>query len=193
MKALIALIDTALICILTCYAGCSRRPAPADSQVNQARPTRVRSDADRLGTRFIHDGIDLDRAPLLTEIPAPDIPGGNAIWGGTGRDDDGNIWFAVCSAGIEIPSAHLFSYDPTTNKTTNRGDTVSWLKKLGIWRDGEGQMKIHSKIVEADDGFVYFASMDEQGEDAGRMDYPKWGGHLWRINRRTNTWEHLCN
>jgi hypothetical protein len=144
-----------------------------------------------LGARFVHDGIDLDRAPLLTEIPVPDIPGGNAIWGGTGRDDDGHIWFGVCSEGIEIPSAHLFSYDPRTNKITNRGGTVSWLKKLGIWRDGEGQMKIHSKIVEADDGFVYFASMDEQGEDGKCMNYPKWGGHLWRINRRTNAWEHL--
>lgn len=221
MTTFIIRTATALICLLTCCAGCSRHPQPVEVPasptsaaeqpeltgqavsreqnlepeqalpLDATQPTQVRSLADRLGTRFIRAGVDVRQTPRLTEVPVPDIPGGHAIWGGTGRDDEGNIWFGVCVEGIEIPSAYLFSFDPKTNNVTARGDAVSWLKRLGIWRDGEGQMKIHSKIIEADDGFIYFATMDEQGESESRLRYPTWGGHLWRINRQTSDWEHL--
>ncbi len=52
-------------------------------------------------------------------------------------------------------------------------------------------MKIHSKIHPADDGYLYFASMDENGEKADGSAYPTWGGHLWRMKPFASEWEHL--
>lgn len=51
-------------------------------------------------------------------------------------------------------------------------------------------MKIHSRIVQASDGYQYFASMDETGEEDDGSKLPTWGGHLWRRGS-TGTWEHL--
>src|SRR6266567_2803088 len=64
----------------------------------------------------------------------------------------------------------------------------------GIWgatgRDSEGQVKIHSKIVPGADGWLYFASMDEEGETIEGA-VPRWGGHLWRVHPDTHRWQHL--
>jgi hypothetical protein len=73
----------------------------------------------------------------------------------------------------------------------DRGDVVSRLKELGLYRPGEGQMKIHSRIVQAEDGYLYFASMDEQGEHDDGTRLPTWGSHLWRLLPSEDRWEHL--
>jgi hypothetical protein len=65
------------------------------------------------------------------------------------------------------------------------------LERAGVARDGEGQMKIHSKIVQGADGHLYFASMDEQGEKSDGSRLPTWGSHLWRLRLPENKWEHL--
>ncbi|KKL46275.1 hypothetical protein LCGC14_2347190, partial [marine sediment metagenome] len=51
---------------------------------------------------------------VAREIAIPDFPGTWAIWGSTGRDRRGHIWFGVSSHKIETPSAHLFEYEPKT-------------------------------------------------------------------------------
>jgi hypothetical protein len=68
---------------------------------------------------------------------------------------------------------------------------VDQLGAAGLRREGEGQIKIHSKIIPADDGWLYFASTDEDGENASANLPPRWGGHLRRIDPRTNQWRHL--
>ena len=130
-------------------------------------------------------------APVVRRIAVPEIPGGWAVWGATGRDSRGHIWFGVTAHEIECPSAHLFEYVPKTGKLIDRGNVVDELKRAGVYRKGEGQMKIHSKIIQAADGHLYFASMDEQGEDEDTGKLPKWGGHLWRLKLKDNSWEHL--
>jgi len=130
-------------------------------------------------------------APDLQMISIPPFRGAYAIWGATGRDARGHIWFGVSASGVEVPSAHLFEYIPESGEVLDRGDVVSELRRSGIARAGEGQMKIHSKIVQADDGHLYFASMDEQGENADGSRLPTWGGHLWRLRLPDNRWEHL--
>ena len=129
--------------------------------------------------------------PLVKRIPIPDFPGAHAIWGGTGIDSRGHVWFGACAAGVESPSARLFEFVPATGQMIDRGDVVSALKRCGVYRPGEGQMKIHSKIVQLEDGHLYFASMDEQNEDLRARKLPTWGGHLWRLRLPENTWEHL--
>jgi hypothetical protein len=54
-------------------------------------------------------------------------------------------------------------------------------------------MKIHSRIVRADDGYLYFASMDEQGERSDGSRLPTWGSHLWRLRPEEPRWEHLLH
>ncbi|KPK86090.1 MAG: hypothetical protein AMJ81_02100, partial [Phycisphaerae bacterium SM23_33] len=127
---------------------------------------------------------------VAREIAVPEIPGGWAIWGSTGRDARGHIWFGVSAHEVEVPSAHLFEYDPAGGEVTDRGDVVSRLKEAGVYRQGEGQMKIHTKIVQAGE-HLYFCSMDEQGEDQEKGILPTWGGHLWRLRLKDNRWEHL--
>ncbi len=142
--------------------------------------------------------------PVVHRIAIPDFPGAHAIWGGTGSDSRGHVWFGVCADApapdrdasrlgppVEVPSAHLFEYVPATGQLLDRGDVVSQLKRAGVWRAGEGQMKIHTKIIQAADGHLYFASMDEQNEDPASEKLPTWGSHLWRLKLPGNTWEHL--
>ncbi len=143
------------------------------------------------GTTFIDAPADLLGVPHVRELSVPRILDGNAIWGATGRDARGHIWFGV-SAWSPGMSAHLFEYHPVVVHWLDRGGVLDQLERLGLRRDGEGQIKIHSKIVTGDDGRLYFASSDEQGEREDGSAPPRWGGHLWRIDPRTNEWEHLA-
>ena len=129
-------------------------------------------------------------SPRVVEIPLPSSFPAEAIWGSTGRDASGHIWVGVSTRGYG-PSAHLLEYAPDTGKIRDRGDVVSELKRAGIWRDGEEQSKIHTKIFQAEDGYLYFASFDEEGESVSRGIKPKWGGHLWRLKPNSDHWEHL--
>lgn len=125
--------------------------------------------------------------PRVTPLPLPAIPGAFAIWGSTGQDRRGHLWFGV-TAGT---SAHLLELDPATGTFVDRGNVVDELQKTGVLRANEHQAKIHSRIVQGPNDYLYFASMDEDGESTSRVVNPTWGGHLWRLKLGTYTWEHL--
>jgi hypothetical protein len=132
----------------------------------------------------------LERVSLrLIELPA--IPGLAAVWGATGRDARGHIWFGASAAEGARRSAHLFEYDPARDVVRDRGNVVAELRRLGMLRPGEGQAKIHSRIVQGEDGHLYFTSMDEEGERTDGSRLPTWGGHLWRLRLPDCRWEHL--
>lgn len=149
-----------------------------------------RSYQERAATRFLKAPADPYRSPEVTAIPIPDFAGSAAIWGAIGRDDGGHVWFGVSAEGAEF-SAHLFEYDPESGVVTDRGGALQNLRNAGIYRTGERQVKIHSKIIPADDGYLYFSSMDEQGEDQRAEINPVWGSHLWRLRPGDEHWEHL--
>ena len=144
----------------------------------------------RTGSRFLPLPAKPFQTPSVRELKPPAFPGANAVWGATGRDPLGGIWFGV-SASSGGASAHLLHYDPTTDTWHDRGSVVDQLNAAGVYRDGEAQVKIHSKVILADDGWLYFASTDEAGEDPSSGKPPRWGGHLWRIHPRTFRWQHL--
>jgi hypothetical protein len=121
----------------------------------------------------------------------PEFFGSYAIWGATGHDRRGHIWFGVTSNDERAGSAHLYDLDPEAGSIQDRGNVVDELTRLGLRRPGEVQLKIHSRIVEGPDGYQYFSSMDETGEEADGSKYPTWGGHLWRRGS-AGTWEHLA-
>ena len=129
--------------------------------------------------------------PAVSLVPLPYFNGAHAIWGATGQDARGHIWFGVTTGGLKPDSAHLFEYTPTTGAIVDRGNVVDELQKAGILRPGENQAKIHSRIIQGPANFIYFASMDEHGENANGLKLPTWGGHLWRMSLATQKWEHL--
>ena len=131
--------------------------------------------------------------PDVKAIKVPVFPGSHAIWGATGSDSRGHVWFAVCADKVALPSAHLYEMTPDTGEITDRGDVVGELRKAGLHRDGEGQMKIHSRIVQAADGHLYFASMDEEGEKEDGSRLPTWGSHWWRYHIDEHRWQHLMS
>jgi hypothetical protein len=145
----------------------------------------------RTGSRFLPLPSKPFEAPSIREIRAPDFVGANAVWGATGRDALGGIWIGVSAWSGGTSSAHLFHYDPKADTWHDRGSVADQLKAAGLLRQGERQIKIHSKIIPADDGWLYFASSDEAGEDPKSGKPPRWGGHLWRIHPRTSRWQHL--
>lgn len=164
-------------------------PAPRPATGTPARPAL--SFEAMTGAVFLSPPADRNRAPELRVIPVPPFPGAAAVWGGIGRDDRGHVWFGVSAAGVPRPSARLFEYDPKADRLTDRGGVLDELRRAGLERDGEGQMKIHSKVVQGEDGHLYFASMDEQGEKTDGSRMPTWGSHLWRVRLPENKWEHL--
>jgi hypothetical protein len=158
----------------------------ADSYIDVA----VKSLAERTGSTFMPVPDDPYRSPRLKIIELPDFSGADAIWGSTGRDRRGHIWIGVSADGGEH-SAHLFEYDPVQDTVTDRGDVISNLKSAGLYKEGERQIKIHSRIVPADDGYLYFSSTDQEGERGDGSLPPKWGSHLWRLHPEESRWEHL--
>jgi len=145
--------------------------------------------AELTGTVFTGGEGDPWVAPRVRELVLPETPDATAIWGATGRDFGGHIYVGV-SATRDGMSAHLLEYDPDRDAWRDRGSVVEALKRAGLYHEGEGQIKIHSKIVPGADGRLYFASSDEQGESEGGTP-PRWGGHLWRLDPKRDAWEHL--
>ncbi len=130
--------------------------------------------------------------PSVRVIAIPEVPGLFAIWGATGNDAQGHVWIGVTSNDKGASgSAHVFEFDPVADVLTDRGNVVAELERLNLRRPGETQMKIHSRIVQAADGRLYFTSMDESGEKENGSRLPTWGGHLWRLGP-AHTWQHLA-
>jgi hypothetical protein len=142
------------------------------------------------GSRFLPPPANPFQPPLVRKLDVPAFADATGIWGATGRDDDGGIWTGV-SAEHAGKSAHLMRYDAAADRWDDRGAVVAQLQAAGLASAEEGQVKIHSKIVPADDGWLYFASMDEEGESAAARAPPRWGSHLWRIDPRSGRWQHL--
>jgi hypothetical protein len=130
--------------------------------------------------------------PTVRVIAIPEFWGSYAIWGATGNDAKGHIWIGVTSNDDRgSGSAHLFEFDPEAGVLTDRGNVVQELERLKLRKAGETQMKIHSRIVQAADGRLYFTSMDESGENDDGSKLPTWGGHFWRLGP-THLWRHLA-
>jgi hypothetical protein len=131
--------------------------------------------------------LDPFQIQTLRAIRVPTIADARAVWGATGRDNRGHIWFGVSVGGEVEPSARLLEYDPETDAVTARGDVLATLQHLNLLRPGECQGTIRTRIVQAADGWLYFASTDQDGTGAAEVR----GSHLWRVRPTDGQWEHL--
>jgi hypothetical protein len=148
-----------------------------------------RSFENKVGTVFTAVPSNVFKAPTIEEIQLPMQDSIDAIWGATGLDDDGNVYIGMSSHGGNYGSAFLYQYNPITGELVAQSDVVSQLKHNKVYREGMRQNKLHSKFYQADDGYLYFSSFDEEGEAEGIN--PKWGGNLWRKKPNEKNWQHL--
>ena len=163
-------------------------PASGSAGTAASRAGVALTEADRMGTRYTALPADLTLPPRVKEIPIEIRL--DSIWGGTGRDVAGHIWVGASDRDAG-GSAHLLEYAPESGTMIDHGDVVSELKEAGVYRQGEGQIKLHTKIVQGEDGYLYFASFDEEGEDPNAGLVSKWGGHFWRYKPGNAHWEHI--
>lgn len=168
---------------------------------DEGRDDDPRPYEERVGSRFGPVPADPLALPTFEAVPLPRVPGGMAIWGATGRDSRGHIWAGVSAVDtkqgdpVRTPSAHLLEYDPTSGEVADRGDALGQLRRLGLLtKDNERQEKIHSRIIQASDGRLYFASSSEDGADLSGTRGPIWASHLWRLDPAApEHWEHLAS
>ena len=170
--------------LMIILSGCEQ---PAEVEDKIVLPER--SFANKAGTVFTPLPHDLFAAPTVTEIKI-DVPDSiDALWGATGRDDSGKIYFGTSSHGGDYGSAFLYQYAPETGVMVHQSDVVTELKRNNVYSEGMRQNKLHSKFYQADDGYLYFSSFDEGGEAEGIN--PTWGGNLWRKLPNDKHWQHV--
>ena len=82
-------------------------------------------------------------------------------------------------------------YNPDNDTVTGRGDVLDVLHAQGLLRPGESQSTIRTRIVQAADGYLYFASTDEEETTNAEASPVVRGSHLWRLRPPDGKWEHL--
>jgi hypothetical protein len=185
------LLGGAAVTAAILLSGCRRTLNPPQADDLKHPLSRGLSSERLTNAHFLPDKRFPEFPPEIALVKFPIQPGDFAIWGATGRDDAGHIWFATSAYQHPTLTARLYEYDPTSGSVTPRGDVLDELAKAGLLQKGEEQPKIHTKIIQAGDGHLYFASMDEprKGEVGERP--PPWGSHLWRLRLPERRWEHL--
>jgi hypothetical protein len=160
------------------FTGCGRDAGPTPAGTPAVAPPPLPS-----------FGTPQDSAKLKFErIELPSIPNAAAIWGGTGRDDTGTIYLGLCTEGDGEQSAHLIAYDPASKMCRDLGGVVEQLRRNGRVRPGDRQQKIHTKILQAKTGELWFASMDEFGENEDGSKLPTFGSHVWSLEPKSGNW-----
>lgn len=171
--------------ILLSLAACEKKD---DAEIQDGA---IRSSQDSVGTLYTKVSSSHFKPPIINSLPLPLGGSGSVSWGASGKDDRGNIYIGVSTYPKYNNTAFLYQLDPNTNKIVKQSDVISQLKKSNIYSDGHSQNKIHSKIYQADDGYLYFTSFDESGESADKNILPTHGSHLWRKKPEDQDWEHL--
>lgn len=129
------------------------------------------------------------KPPSLSTISGDYVNTGASVWGAHGRDRLGRIYFAVSNYKDYNASSFLYQYDPRSNQITPQSDALTELKRNNQFMDGMSQNKLHSKLFQAEDGYLYFSSFDETGESSTKN--PTWGGVFWRKKPESIEWEYL--
>jgi hypothetical protein len=187
------------VCLL--LAGCSASSTdtppttPAGSVEFPAKPSRIVRETAIEPKNFFFTPAPLrvSASPTFRPMNLPLFHAAASVWGSTGRDHGGKIYVGVSTEGDGYLSAHLIEFDPETREGIDRGGAVENLKRLNLAKPRENQNKIHTKIWQGTDGYLYFASMDETGENEDGSKLPTFGSHLWRVKPGSSDWEHLAD
>jgi hypothetical protein len=177
-----------LVVSVLAISSCDQSDQSIDISIDQ--PPK-RSFEDQVGTRFSVIKSVSFQSPVIKQVPVNFATIALAIWGAIGRDDQGKLYLGASSDVGADSTAFLYQFDPVSLVSIPQGDTLEQLQSAGLYKPGMTQNKLHSKFYQADDGYIYFASFDEQGVEAGVN--PIWGGHLWRKLANDTHWQHLLS
>lgn len=186
--------------VLLSLVGCAPTvvPAPTVAEVEIPKPvSRAKAppkEPPPTAKNFVFSDAPNDpaRVPTVRAVEWPLFHAAASVWGSTGRDHRGRIYFGVSCDGAENLSAHLFEFDPETGQSIDIGGVIENLTRLNLAKPGIEQNKIHTKILQAADGCIYFASLDEGGENEDGSKLPTHGSHLWRRKPVADAeWEHI--
>jgi hypothetical protein len=163
-------------------------PGGAQSQGIDLPTVIERSYEARIGTAF-----DTADSPPITGVAATEVElpaeGGDSIWGALGVTAETDVWVGISGSGSK--GGQLLSLTAVDNVARSRGSVVDQRSPDQSPEANQNQKKIHSRIREADDGFVYFTSMDETGESWPDNRLPQYGGRLWRLRPGQEAWEQV--
>jgi hypothetical protein len=110
----------------------------------------------------------------------------HSCWSGIGASSKGNIYIAASNhyqstdGYGEYGNVAIYKYDPVLEQIKLLGDLKSVSESVYNWMEGESQHKVHTFLVENEDGKLYFASDDY---------YPSYfirGAHIYTIDIETD-------
>ena len=128
---------------------------------------------------FTDNGL-IDGKPLLPGFRL------NSCWSGIGASSKGNIYIAVsnhyqpATASDVHGNVAIFKYNPAQDKISLLGDLKSTSMAVNNWMDNETQHKVHTFLMENNDGKMYFATDDYYPSHYLR------GAHLYTIDVATD-------
>jgi len=135
---------------------------------------------------FAQPAVGVSRANLAF-ISYPDFPEGQSTWDDIGFSRKFNK--VVVGVTNHADKVVLFDYDVATRKMRNNGA----IGDLGHLRPYQWQGKIHSKIAEGADGYMYFSTDGGESREEYFMDHPTGyaGGYFMKWHPQTRKLENL--
>lgn len=110
----------------------------------------------------------------------------NSCWSAIGASSKGNIYIAVSNhfqattPSEEHGNVAIFKYNPTQDKILLLGDLKSTSLAVNNWMGAESQHKVHTFLMENNDGKMYFATDDYYPSHFLR------GAHIYTIDVETD-------
>lgn len=123
----------------------------------------------------------------ITFIEYPDFPDAHSTWGSIGYNPKYNtVHIGVTNHRDNVA---LYEYDVSIDKMKLDG----FIKDLGHLRSFQWQGKIHSKIIAAPDGTIYFSTDGGESREEYLMNHPHGygGGFFMKWDPATNHFENL--
>ena len=119
----------------------------------------------------------------ITFIDYEGFPEGQSTWDDIGYSSRYNK--VIAGVTNHRDKVALFDYDVATGKMTNNG----LIGDLANLRDFQWQAKIHSKIIEGNDGYMYFSTDGGDSREEYLMNHPRGyaGGFFMKWHPQTKT------
>jgi len=133
-----------------------------DYDENDLAILKINVDDDTFSASLIHftDDGSATGTPLFPDFRH------HSCWSGIGVSSKGNIYIAASNhyqssdGSGEHGNVAIYKYNPVQDSIKLLGDLKSVSESVNNWMEGESQHKVHTFLIENNDGKIYFASDD---------------------------------